>query len=169
MLDMDIISLERTRYVELRRRLLEEYGEVDEQTLADSLEGATDFREVLAALIRSALEDECLMRALKERLDVLKGRLARIEARIAAKRQLALENMQATDLKKLREPDFTASLRLSPPSVTILNEADLPAAYLLPQPPKPDKRAILAALSGGEAVSGATLSQPKLSLSLRSQ
>ena len=163
------ITLERTRFVELRRRLLELHPDLDDQTLADTLEGATDFREALAALIRSALEDECLAKALKDRLDQMKGRLSRLEARASSKRQVAVENMEAADLRKLQEPDFTASVRLGPPSVAIVSEEELPIDYLLPQPPKPDKRAILEALSGGIFVPGAVLSEPKVSLSVRSQ
>ena len=163
------LQLERTRFTELRRRLLELHPDLDEQTLADTLEGATDFKEALAALIRSALEDECLAKALKERLEMMRGRLSRLEARASSKRQVAVENMEAADLRKLQEPDFTASVRIGPPSVTIVAEDELPIDYLLPQPPKPDKRAILEALSGGTFVPGAILSHPKISLSVRSQ
>ena len=162
-------SLERTRFTELRRRLLELHPDLDDQTLADTLEGATDFKEAVAALIRSALEDECLAKALKDRLDQMRSRLSRLETRASSKRQVAVENMEAADLRKLQQPDFTASVRLSPPSVSIVAEDELPIDYLLPQPPKPDKRAILEALSGGAFVPGAVLSEPKISLSVRSQ
>jgi len=163
------LQLERTRFVELRRRLLELHPDLDDATLTDSLEGASNFKEALAALIRSALEDECLAKALKERLDQMRGRLNRLEARASSKRQVAVENMELADLRKLQEPDFTASVRLGPPSVNIVAEDELPIDYLLPQPPKPDKRAILEALSGGTFVPGAVLSEPKISLSVRSQ
>jgi hypothetical protein len=165
---MNNLSLERTRFVELRRRLLELHPDLDDQTLADTLEGATDFREALAALIRSALEDECLAKALRDRLDQMKSRLSRLEARASSKRQVAVENMEAAELRKLQEPDFTASVRTGPPAVAILAEDELPIDYLLPQPPKPDRRAILEALSGGVFVPGAVLSEPKISLSVRS-
>jgi hypothetical protein len=32
-----------------------------------------------------------------------------------------VENMEAADLRKLQEPDFTASVRIGPPSVTIVS------------------------------------------------
>ena len=160
---------ERTRFVELRRRLLELHPDLDEQTLADTLEGATDLKEAIVTLIRSALDDECMARALKERLDAMRTRLSRLESRATSKRQVAIETMDVAELKKLTEPDFTASVRTGPPSVAITSEPDLPIEYLIPQPAKPDKRAILEALSAGAFVPGAMLAQPKTSLSIRSQ
>ena len=163
------IDSERLTFTELRHRLVELHPELDEQTLNDTLEGATNFKEALAALIRSALEDECLADALRDRMTDMRTRLSRHEARAASKRQVAVENMEAADIRKLTEPDFTASTRVGPPSVVIDNEHELPIDYLLPQPPKPDKRAILEALTRGSTVPGAVLAQPKLSLTVRSQ
>ncbi len=163
------VAFETIRFTELRRRLLELHPDLDEQTLNDTLEGATNFKEALAALIRSALEDECLAKALKERMEAMRSRLSRIDARASSKRQVAVETMETADLRKLTEADFTASIRLGPPSVSILNEDELPIDYLMPQPPKPDRRAILAALTGGAIVPGAVLAEPKVSLSVRSQ
>ena len=56
----DDLALERTRFTEIRRRLVELHPDLDEQTLNDTLEGATNFKEALGTLISSALEDECL-------------------------------------------------------------------------------------------------------------
>jgi uncharacterized protein YutE (UPF0331/DUF86 family) len=159
---------EQFRFVELRRRLLETYPDLDDQTLADTLEGATDFKEALAAVIRSALDDEMLADALKERIETMRERLARFEARSANKRLAALEAMEEAGLRKVAEADFTASVRLGPPSVAISAEGDLPIEYLVPQAAKPDRRAILAALTAGGFVPGAELAEPKISLSIRS-
>ena len=160
---------ERIRFVELGRRLLELHPDLDQDTLLDTLEGATDFREALAAVIRSALDDECLCAALHGRVEDMRARLARLQRRAASKRQAACENMLAADVHRLQEADFTASLRRGPPAVDLVSPDDLPIEYLVPQPPKPDKRAILEALSRGALVPGAVLAEPKTSLSVRSQ
>ena len=76
--------------------------------------------------------------------------------------------MEVADLRKLIQPDFTASTRVGPPSVIIDNEDELPIVYLVPQPPKTDQRGILEALTRGAVVPGANLVQPKLILTIRS-
>ena len=167
-MNMDILA-ERDRFVELRRRLLELYPDLDDQTLADTLEGATNLHEALAALIRSALEDECMVKALKERTSEMRARLGRLEKRAADKRLIAVETMDVADIRKLVEADFTASLRRGPAGVEVLDETQLPIDYLVPQPPKPDKRAILEALIASVPVPGAMLCAPRPSLSVRSQ
>ncbi len=164
----DDLALERTRFTEIRRRLVELHPDLDDQTLNDTLERATNFKEAISSLIRSALDDECLAAALKDRISDMRARLARIEAAAASKRQVVVENMEATELRRLIQPDFTASTRVGPPSVVIENEQELPIDYLLPQPPKPDKRGILEALTRGAVVPGANLAQPKLILTIRS-
>lgn len=160
---------ERDRFVELRRRLLQAFPDLDDQTLADTLEGATNMHEALAALIRSAVEDECLAKALKDRLAQMRARLGRLDKRVADMRAIAAETMALTHVRKLVQPDFTASLRQGVASVEINDETSIPIDFLIPQPAKPDRRAILDALSAGEAVPGAILCPPKTSLTIRSQ
>jgi len=164
----DDLALERTRFTEIRRRLVELHPDLDDQTLNDTLEGATNFKEALCALISSALDDECLAAALRDRISDMRARLARIEAAASSKRQVVVENMEASDVRKLIQPDFTASIRIGPQSVVIDDESELPIDYLLPQPSKPDKRGILEALTRGVLVPGANLAQPKLILTIRS-
>ena len=61
--------------------------------------------------------------------------LARLEERAAKKRQLALEAMCEAGLKKLEEPDFTASARAGMPPLVIVAEPEIPEPYWVPQPP----------------------------------
>lgn len=163
------VGFEATRFVEVRRRLIELYPEIDDETLADTLEGATNLQEALQALVRSAIEDECIAKALKERTDQMKCRLARLEARAVEKRRTAIETMQLASLTKLVAPDFTASVRLAPPAVEITDEWSLPGEFLVPQPSRPDRRALLDALVKGSSVPGAMLANRRLFLTVRTQ
>ena len=77
----------------------------------NTLEGITTLHELISELIRSALFDEALQAGLRTRLDEMKLRLSRLAERGLKKRQLALETMCGVGLKKLEQPDFTASAR----------------------------------------------------------
>ena len=134
------ISTELTKYQLFKERLLVDFPSVDEETLADTLEGITDLHEMIAAVIRSALVDEALRAGLRFRLDDMRERLSRLELRASKKRQLALEAMTEVGLSKLEQPDFTASARAGTPALVVIAEESIPGAYWLPQPPKLDRQ-----------------------------
>jgi hypothetical protein len=90
-------------------------------------------------------------------------RLERIEAACAKKREVAQAVMEDAGLEKILEPDFTVSLRVSPPGVAVVNEAEIP------QPPKLDRKGILDALKAGSTVPGATFTNSKVSLAIRTK
>ena len=110
-MDSPALSVETSKYVLLRQRLVADYPEVDADTLQDTLEGITDLHEMIAAVIRSALVDEALQAGLRTRIEDMRQRLTRLAERGLKKRQLALEAMNEAGLKKLEQPDFTASAR----------------------------------------------------------
>lgn len=161
------LDFELTRFTALRRQIIEADPEIDETTLLDTLEGATNLYEAIGALVRSALDDEYLVTGLKARLGELKERLDRIQIRIDNKRQLALSTMEEAGIEKILEPDFTLSLRTTPPSVLVTDETVIPEWFWIPQPAKLDKRSLLDTLKAGTAITGAELSNSRRSLSVR--
>jgi len=163
------IKVEAQNYQRLRDRLLESFPALDEDTLRDTLEGISDLIEMIAAVIRSALVDEALELGLKSRLEEMRERLSRLEERGNKKRQLALEAMSEVGFRKLEEPDFTASLRPGPPSIVVTSEQEIPGSYWVPQPPKLDRQALLTELKRGGEIPGTQLSNPKLTLSVRTK
>jgi hypothetical protein len=124
---------------------------------------------MIAAVIRSALVDEALQAGLRTRLEDMRQRLIRLEERGGRKRQLALEAMCEVGLKKLAQPDFTASARAGLPSAIIVSEGLIPEGYWVPQPPKLDRQALLADLKRGREVAGAQLGNPKPILAVRTK
>ena len=164
-----LLSVETTKYLQLKQRILVNYPQADEETLLDTLEGITDLHEMIAAVIRSALVDEALHAGLRFRVDDMRERLSRLELRATKKRQLALEAMAEAALTKLEQPDFTASARAGSPALIVIAEDRIPEAYWLPQPPKLDRQGILAELKRGEAVPGAQMSNSKPVLSVRTK
>ena len=163
------MSVEASKYQLLRERLLADYPTLDEEYLADTLEGITDLHEMIAAVIRSALVDEALQAGLRSRLEEMRQRLARLEERGAKKRQLALDAMCDVGLKKLEQPDFTASARAGMPPLIIMSEGEVPSDYWVPQPPKLDRQSLLADLKRGDVIPGAELGNPKPCLAVRTK
>jgi Siphovirus Gp157 len=163
------LSIETSTYQLLKERLLSVYPETDDETLTDTLEGITNLGEMIAALIRSALVDEAFQAGLRTRLAEMRQRLARLEERSAKKRQLALDAMCEVGLKKLEQPDFTASARASLPSLVVTAEELIPPDYWMPQPSKLDRQALLADLKRGGEVAGALLGNPQPTLAVRTK
>ena len=153
----------------LRERLLAEFPDIDPDTLADTLEGITDLRELLAEIIRSALDDECLATGLSTRLADMKSRVERFDDRARRKRQLALKVMSEAEIQRLTVPEFTASIKQGAPALDIVAEDQIPAAYWKPQPSKLDKQGLLSALKSGTAIEGVALAAPQLQLSVRTK
>jgi hypothetical protein len=156
-------------YKVLLEKLSKSLSEPDDRTLTDTLEGITNLHEMIAAVIRSALLDEALKEGLRTRLEEMRQRLTRLEERSARKRQLALEAMCEVGLKKLEQPDFTASARAGLPSLVVVSEDQIPADYWVPQRPKLDRQSLLAALKRGRDVSGAQLENAKPTLAVRTK
>jgi len=69
------------RHKALALALARDFPEADEETLADTIEGASDLPQLLTAVLRSRLEDLSLAEALRRRLGVMRGRLERLEGR----------------------------------------------------------------------------------------
>jgi hypothetical protein len=156
-------------YLHFREQLQSKWPGIDDETLADTLEGITDLQEMIAAVIRSALVDEALGSGLRSRMDDMKERLSRLEVRASKKRELALHAMSEVALAKLEQPDFTASTRAGSPALIVISEQSIPPAYWLPQPPKLDRQGLLGELKRGAAIPGAELSNPKPVLMVRTK
>jgi Siphovirus Gp157 len=156
-------------YIHLRQKLVEAFPDADEDTIRDTLEGITTLHDLIAEIIRSALLDEALQNGLRLRLQDMKDRLLRLEARAAKKRGLALEAMSEASLRKLEQPDFTASMRAGIPALVVFAEDQLPQTYWVPQPPKIDRPTLLGDLKHGIDIPGAQLSNSNPVLSVRTK
>jgi len=163
------LEIAAANYRAIRDRLRAEDPQIDEQTLADTVEGLTDLHEILTAVIRAALADEALATGLKGRIAEMEDRLARLQDRASKRRQIAKDVMVELDLKKLTAPDFTASIRPGMPALTVIDEAAVPSIYWEPREPRLNRQGLTADLKQGAEITGVSLSNPEPVLSVRTK
>ena len=166
---MDQLNFAATTYRAVRERIRALDPKLDEQTLADTVEGLTDLHEILAAIVRAALADEALAAGLKGRMAEMEGRFQRLQERASKRRQIVKDTMVELDLKKLTAPDFSASIRPGMPALLVIDEAAVPSIYWEPREPRLDRQGLLAELKQGAEITGVTLSNPEPVLSVRTK
>ena len=156
-------------YRTIRDRIRAENPHIDEQTLADTVEGLTDLHEIVAAIVRAALADEALATGLKGRIAEMQDRLDRLQDCAAKRRHIARDVMVELDLKKITAPDFTVSVRPGMPSLLVLDEAAVPSIYWEPREPRLNRQGLANDLKQGAEISGVALSNPEPVLSVRTR
>ena len=166
---MDQMTIAAAGYRLIRDRIRADDPQIDEQTLADTVEGLTDLHEIIAAIVRSALADEALATGLKGRIAEMQDRLERLQDCAAKRRQIAKEVMVELDIKKITAPDFTVSIRPGMPALLVLDEAAVPSIYWQPVAPRLNRQGLLSELKDGADITGVTLSNPEPVLSVRTK
>ena len=156
-------------YRAIRDRIRAEDPQIDDQTLADTVEGLTDLHEIVTAIIRSALADEALVLGLKCRISDMQGRLERLQDRASKRRAIAKDVMVELNLKKLTAPDFTASIREGTPTLMVINEDAVPSIYWQPGEPRLKRHDLAHDLKQGVEITGVALSNPEPVLSVRTR
>lgn len=169
MITAEILRNETILYQDWAERLKAEFGDLDDETLADTLEGLSSLPEMVEELIRSGLDDEALGTGLKNRITDMSTRLERFQTRARRKRELACKAMIAVNLKTVRAPDFTAGLRQGAQRLAVSDEARIPERFQVPQPPRLDRQSLAAALKCGETVEGACLEAGSPHISVRTK
>lgn len=135
--------------------------DLDEQTIADTLEGMSGELEVKAQnVVMFARNLEATATAIKEAETAMAARRKAIEHRAAGLRRYALSAMQVAGVQSIECPYFKLSVRKNPPAVEVFDAAQIPAQFMRapePPPPAPDKKAITEAIKAGKEVPGARL------------
>ena len=134
-----------------------ESGEIDETAYNDTVE-ALGAEIALDDVVKAIRNKQADVEAYKGEADRLTDKKRRAEAAVDGLKALLLRYLQITEQKSVKTSLFTASKGVSK-SADITDETALPAEYLIPQPPKVDKKAILAALKEGKQITGAELKE----------
>lgn len=130
----------------------------DQELLLATVEGESDALEVIDRLAEMALADKHLV-------ELARARAQRLEARAAGTRSVIVAMMQGLHLSKLARPLSTLSISHTT-TARVIDQAELPGQYMRAAP---DMHAIRKALTAGEAIPGATLSNPAPVLTLRTK
>jgi len=137
--------------------------DLDDQTVADTLEGMTGAIEVKAVNVACVARNlEATAGAIREAEAQMSARRKAIERRAEHLRAYLLHAMQATGIQKIESPYFRLAVRDNPAAVDVFDAKQLPAEFMRqpePPPPAPDKSAIKEALKAGRDVPGARLTQ----------
>ena len=153
------------QYLQLANTLAD--GDFDPTTIADTIE-ASGITDDIAAKAQGI---EYVARGAEAHNAAIDAEIARLQALKASRQKVAQglrsylqTNMETMGIEKIECPLFSMSLRKNPPSVEILDDGQLPAAYWRtpePKPPvaAPDKKLILERLKAGDDVPGARMTQ----------
>lgn len=138
----------------------------DEELRADVLEGETDLHGTLERLLDRLLDAEADEIAIKHRMSELEARKHRTVQRQSTLRALISRIMLLADLRKVKLTEKTLSFRAVPGKVEIYDETALPEELTRVRK-EPDKTKIKEALSNGQFVPGAVLTNGSETLSVR--
>lgn len=141
----------------LELQALLESGEIDEQTVIDTMEsiGASEKLESYV-YVQKNLEAE--IDAFKAEIERMTERKKSLEAQVERLKNAQIAFMQASGQKSANAGTFKLTMRENK-SVEITDETAIPAEYItvIPSSTRPDKKAMLAALKEGKEISGASL------------
>lgn len=130
-------------------------GDIDEAIYNDTLE-SLGTNNAIEDVIKAIRNYQAEAEALKAEADKLTAKRKAAEYNADKLKSMLMDYMNRTEQKSLSAGLFKVS-KGSTKAVSIYDEKALPGIYLVEQPPKPDKAAMLQALKSGEEIPGAEL------------
>jgi hypothetical protein len=117
-------------YETIREQLMHEYELLPEdQCLIDTLDGLTDLKDKIAALVRDAVRTKAMAAALKIIIEDNFSRKQRFEAKAERLRALALYAMEEAGIPKVDAADVTISNTEGQKRVIITDEDAVPDQF----------------------------------------
>ena len=137
-------------------------SDLDEQTIADTLEGMAGELEVKATNVGFVIRNlDSMAEQIKQAEESMAKRRKAMENRAKWLKSYLLQNMLATGKTKIESPYFVISVRNNPESVVIDAESQIPDDYFreIPATFEPNKQAIKQAIQDGFTVPGVHLAR----------
>ena len=135
-------------------------GEIDEQTVTDTLDGIRGEIEEKAKNVAMYIGNiESTAKAIKEQEKAMSERRKRLEAQAEGIRRYLKDKMQECEISKIECPFFTMSIKKNPPKL-VIDESQLDRNYTEAVITyKPKKDVIKQELKAGNEIQGARLEQ----------
>lgn len=145
-------------YQSIKARILSEYDDLDEETLADTIDGEMEVspEDLIVRWLLEAEEAKADAEAIASLIAKYQTRKERRMHLAQARREMAQSMMAACEIKSIKRPEMTVSRGQAAPKVIVTDESMLPP-HLMTVKTYPDKAAIKDALQYGR-VDGAHLS-----------
>jgi hypothetical protein len=145
---------------ELVREQVQDLVGEDLALIRDSVEGQTSLFEIMSAMAEADGEEAALVEGLAAYIKKLQDRKMRIEARREIRRALMANALDVAELPNLLTAAGTITRKALPPKVIVVEEADIPARFYVPQEPKLDRTALLNALKERAAAIAERATEP---------
>lgn len=129
-----------------------------EDTLKSIEEPLQEKTENIIKLIRHLEGNELV---LKKEIDRLAKKRQSNKRNIDSLKNYLTDSLDTLQDPRVKTPLFSVWVQNNPPSVEIIREEEVPAAYFEEQAPKLDRRKLLDDLRAGEEVTGAVLTQSR--------
>lgn len=152
-------------------KLMAEYPELanDEDLMLDTLEGETDFNEMLNTIHSNMQENDSIATAINIRIDGLNDRRNAVKNRYEFGRKLILKLMTTAGVRKVMLTEANISVVNSARQLIVEDEARIPNEYFKEVTTRSLMRAeVLKALKDGVQIDGATLSNGGEAIQIRS-
>lgn len=137
--------------------------EIDEQALADTLEGLSGEITIKATNVAYLARNlESFADTVDEAIEAMKKRSEVIRRKADGIRSYLFNSMRGAGITRIQAPEFTISICKNPEAVKIAADAKIPAEYMVkPEPPEPyaDKKKLKDALKAGTVIDGVHLEQ----------
>lgn len=138
-------------------------SELDAQTIADTIEGASGELEAKATNVAMFIRNlESSAEQIKLAEKAMAERRKQLENKAESVKQYLFENMKRTGVTKIESPYFALTIKKNPPSVIIDDESLISDGYKRLPDPVPliiDKALIKKAIENGLTVEGAHIEQ----------
>jgi hypothetical protein len=135
--------------------------EMDQETLKDTLESIEEQFEVKAEnIIKLTKINEGEAAVIDNEIKRLQDRKKALDNKNKQLKEYLYHHMTTSNIKNVKSPLFTISIKKNPPKVNILDEAAIPPFYFKQKVTHElDKKDLLKDLKAGEEIEGVTLVQ----------